>query len=46
MGDDIFAVTADWLCNNIWEDGKAIFIGSDLPKLSTQAKIIKIKTLT
>ena len=43
MGDDIFAVTADWLCNNIWEDGKAIFIGSDLPKLSTQAKIIKIK---
>ncbi|NLY78050.1 MAG: polysaccharide pyruvyl transferase family protein [Tissierellia bacterium] len=39
IGDDVFCVTADWICNNIWENVQAVFIGKDLPKLSNNAKV-------
>lgn len=38
IGDDVFCVTADWICNNIWNDVQAAFLGKDLPKLSNNAK--------
>ncbi|CAN7341667.1 polysaccharide pyruvyl transferase family protein [Paenibacillus sp. LjRoot56] len=38
LGDDIFCVTADWVCNNLWENVTPIFIGNNLPLVSKQAK--------
>lgn len=34
VGDDIFCVTADWICNNHWKETQAIFIGDKLPMIS------------
>lgn len=34
IGDDIFCVTADWICNNIWNNVESIFVGESLPILS------------
>ena len=42
-GDDIFCVTADWICNELWSNTKPIFIGKDLPKLSNLAIKYQIK---
>lgn len=44
VGDDIFCVTADWVCNNIWKKKEAIFIGEELPKLSNNSKKYNIKS--
>lgn len=41
LGDDIFCVAADWICNNMWENTEAVFIGKNLPKLSDNAKIYR-----
>lgn len=43
LGDDIFTVTADWICNNLWEGHKPIFLGESLPKVSDSAKKIEIR---
>ena len=37
IGDDIFCVTADWVCNRIWGNKKPIFIGKELPNLSNNS---------
>lgn len=38
VGDDIFCVTADWICNNLWNNITPVFIGERLPLLSSSAK--------
>lgn len=38
IGDDIFCVTADWICTNFWGNITGIFIGEQLPLLSSEAK--------
>ncbi len=43
LGDDIFTVTSEWICENLWSKRKPIIIGKDLPKLSTRTKKIEIK---
>jgi hypothetical protein len=43
LGDDIFCVTADYICNNIWENTRPIFIGRDLPLISNNALKMNIK---
>lgn len=43
LGDDIFTVTADWLCNNLWLDIEPVFIGPHLPLLSTNARKYEIE---
>jgi polysaccharide pyruvyl transferase WcaK-like protein len=42
IGDDIFCIAADWLCNNLWKDKTQIFIGGRLPFVSNNAKKIEI----
>lgn len=43
LGDDIFCATADWICNNLWKDKKAIFLGRDLPAVSKNSVKIGIR---
>lgn len=43
IGDDVFCVTADWLCENYWVDKQPVFIGENLPNLSKSARVIKNK---
>ncbi|WHY00415.1 polysaccharide pyruvyl transferase family protein [Neobacillus sp. DY30] len=43
LGDDIFAVTAEWICNNLWNNCTPIIIGKDLPIISKGTKRIEIK---
>lgn len=38
IGDDVFCVVADWICNNIWENVKGVFVGQSLPKLSNHTE--------
>ncbi len=45
IGDDIFCVTADWICNNIWDNVEAVFIGKDLPRLSSRAKVYNFNNI-
>ena len=42
LGDDIFTVTADWICNNLWTSYKPIFLGENLPNISSNAIKIKV----
>lgn len=44
IGDDIFCVTADWLCNNLWDNKRAVFIGPNLPNVSKSSKKVTVKT--
>lgn len=34
LGDDIFTITAEWICNNYWVGFRPVFIGRSLPALS------------
>ncbi|WP_335871161.1 polysaccharide pyruvyl transferase family protein [Bacillus sp. 2205SS5-2] len=43
LGDDIFTVTAEWICNNIWKNRKPIFIGHSLPDVSNKTIKVEIK---
>lgn len=43
IGDDIFCITADWLCKEMLNDKKAIVIGENLPNLSSNIKKFNIK---
>jgi hypothetical protein len=42
VGDDSFVITADWICQNIWNDTIPYFIGIELPVIC--AKSIKYNT--
>lgn len=43
LGDDIFCVTADWICNHLWKESFPIFIGDSIPNISNNAKKIETK---
>lgn len=43
LGDDIFAVTADWICNNLWTGYNQVFLGNELPILSKKSKRFNTK---
>lgn len=43
LGDDIFCVTADWICKNYWANYEPIFLGNKLPKISNSKQKIEIE---
>lgn len=43
LGDDIFTVAADWICNKLWKDVTPFFIGPKLPLLSNKSKKYEIQ---
>ena len=42
LGDDIFTVTAAWICNTLWSNCVPVFIGRKLPVINNTAKKIEI----
>lgn len=34
LGDDVFVIVADWICNNLWKDVQPLFFGNDIPHVS------------
>lgn len=36
LGDDVFTVTAAWICKNYWKNYVPIFIGKKLPVIEHQ----------
>lgn len=43
LGDDIFTLSAEWICNNIWGNSKPIIIGENLPQVAQSTKKIIVK---
>lgn len=37
LGDDIFVITAEWICNNLWSNYRPVFVGKKLPRLSSSS---------